>query len=238
LPSYNVHFFRRVKTVDDYLATAANINLTNGFVAGSILAQATRPQREQPDGLPDGVVTFLMTDVVESTQLWLQNRAQMYGAMRRHDQLLAAAIEANHGVVLKERGEGDSFFAVFNRPTDALVAALDAQSGLMSEHWADKIPLTVRMAILTGEADAQDRDYRSPAVNRCAKLRRRAVGNQILVSETTYSIVADILRSDMQLVWVGKRRLEGHDRPEEVYVLQHGDLRLEAAVPEDEITVA
>jgi class 3 adenylate cyclase len=238
LPSYNVHFFRRVKSVDDYLATAANINLTNGFVAGSVLGSTTGALREEPDGLPDGVVTFLMTDVVESTQLWLHNRAQMYGAMRRHDQLLAAAIETNHGVVLKERGEGDSFFAVFNRPTDALVAALDAQAGLMAEPWADKVPLAVRMAILTGEADAQDRDYRSPAVNRCAKLRRRAVGNQILVSETTASIVADILRADMQLLSVGKRRLDGHDRPEEVYVLQHAEVRLEAAVPEDELTVA
>ncbi len=234
LPSYNVHFFRRVKSVDDYLATAANINLTNGFVAGSVLAQSTHALREEPDGLPDGVVTFLMTDVVESTQLWLHNRAQMYGAMRRHDQLLTAAIEANHGVVLKERGEGDSFFAVFSRPTDALVAALEAQTGLMSERWADRIPLAVRMAILTGEADAQDRDYRSPAVNRCAKLRRRAVGNQILVSETTYSIVADILRPDMQLLSVGNRRLEGHDRPEQIYVLQHAEVQLEAAVPEDD----
>jgi class 3 adenylate cyclase len=238
LPSYNVHFFRRVKSIDDYLATAANINLTNGLVLGSLAAQSNGASHEQPDGLPDGVVTFLMTDVVESTQLWLQNRAQMYGAMRRHDQLLTAAIEANRGVVLKERGEGDSFFAVFNRPTDALVAALDAQAGLTSEPWADKVPLTIRMAILTGEADAQDRDYRSPAVNRCAKLRRRAVGNQILVSETTYSIVADILRPDMQLLSVGKRRLDGHDRPEEVYVLQHAEVQLEAAVPEDEISVA
>jgi len=238
LPSYNVHFFRRVKSVDDYLATAANINLANSLVPGSVVVQSNGASHEQPDGLPDGVVTFLMTDVVESTQHWLQNRAQMYGAMRRHDQLLAAAIEANRGVVLKERGEGDSFFAVFHRATDALVAALDAQTGLMSEPWADKVPLAVRMAILTGEADAQDRDYRSPAVNRCAKLRRRAIGNQILVSETTHSIVADILRADMQLLSVGKRRLEGHDRPEEVYVLQHAEVQLEADVPEDEISVA
>jgi class 3 adenylate cyclase len=232
LPSYNVHFFRRVKSIDDYLATVANVNLTNGFIPASIAAKSTRVKHED-GGLPNGVVTFLMTDVVESTQLWLQNRAQMYGAMRRHDQLLASAIEANHGVVLKERGEGDSFFAVFHRPTDALVAAFDAQAALMSERWTDNVPLMVRMAILTGEAEAQDRDYRSPAVNRCAKLRRRAVGNQILVSETTYSIVADIVRDDMRLVSVGKRHLEGHDRPEEVYVLQHSDLPLEAAVEED-----
>jgi class 3 adenylate cyclase len=233
LPSYNVHFFRRVKSIDDYLATVANVNLTNDFVVASDVAQSTQVNHEDGDGLPDGVVTFLMTDVVESTQLWLQDRAQMYGAMRRHDQLLAAAIEANHGVVLKERGEGDSFFAVFHRPTDALAAAFDAQAALMSERWTDNVPLAVRMAILTGEAEAQDRDYRSPAVNRCAKLRRRAVGNQILVSETTYSIVADILREDMRLESVGKRRLEGHDRPEEVYVLQHAELPLEATVQED-----
>ncbi|HEY8738616.1 MAG TPA: hypothetical protein VIO62_16410, partial [Candidatus Dormibacteraeota bacterium] len=98
----------------------------------------------------------------------------------------------------------------------------------------DKIPISVRMAVLTGEADAQDRDYRAPAVNRCAKLRRRAVGNQILVSAATYSIVADILRDDIRLVGVGKRRLEGHDRQEEVYVVQHPDIALETAVAEDE----
>jgi class 3 adenylate cyclase len=235
LPSYNVHFFRRVKTVDDYLATAANINPTNGSVTPGVNGHSTRMSHEDTSALPDGVVTFLMTDVVESTQLWLQNRAQMYGAMRRHDQILSAAIAANQGVVLKERGEGDSFFAVFHRPTDALSAALDAQAAVMSEPWSDNIPMAIRVAILTGEADAQDRDYRSPAVNRCAKLRRRAVGNQILVSESTYSIVADILRGDMRLESVGKRRLEGHDRPEEVYVLQHGEVALAAGVAEDEV---
>jgi len=47
--------------------------------------------------------------------------------------------------------------------------------------------------------------------------------------------VADILRSDIQLVSVGKRRLEGHDRPEEVYVVQHSEVTLGAAVAEDEV---
>jgi class 3 adenylate cyclase len=174
-----------------------------------------------------------MTDVVESTPMWLQSRASMYHAMRRHDQLLTAAIEANGGIVLKERGEGDSFFAVFPRATEAVVAAVDAQQAVQSEPWPDGLPVSVRMAVLTGEADATDRDYRSPAVNRCAKLRRRAVGGQILVSETTYSIVADILRPDISLVSVGKRRLEGHDRHEEIYVVQHPEVHLQAVVAED-----
>jgi class 3 adenylate cyclase len=232
LPSYNVHFFRRVKTIDDYLGVVASLNPRDG--ADMALSAPGPITGAAPDSLPDGVVTFLMTDVVESTPMWLQSRAQMYAAMKRHDQLLTGAIEANGGVVLKERGEGDSFFAVFLRATDAVLAALAAQKALMSEMWTDKIPLSVRMAVLTGEADAQDRDYRAPAVNRCAKLRRRAIGNQILVSETTYSIVADILRDDISLVSVGSRRLEGHERPEEIYVLQHPEIYLEASVAEDD----
>jgi class 3 adenylate cyclase len=232
LPSYNVHFFRRVKAIDDYLGVVASLKpRENGH---DIALSAAAVNGEAPASLPDGVVTFLMTDVVESTPMWLQSRAQMYAAMKRHDQLLTSSIEANGGIVLKERGEGDSFFAVFLRATDAVSAALAAQKALMSESWTDLIPISVRMAVLTGEADAQDRDYRAPAVNRCAKLRRRAVGNQILVSETTYSIVADIIRNDIRLVSVGKRRLEGHDRDEEVYVVQHPEVALEHAVAEDD----
>ena len=235
MPSYNVHFFRRANTVDEYVAVAVTI----GPKTDMELTRGTRPPAsiaaETANSLPDGIVTFLMTDVVESTALWIASRAQMYASMRRHDQLLAAAIESNGGIVIKERGEGDSFFAVFLRATDAVAAALDAQKAILAEPWRDRVQISVRMAVLTGEADAQDRDYRSPAVNRCAKLRRRAVGNQVLVSETTYSIVADILRDDIRLVSVGKRRLEGHERPEEIYVLQHPDVALEAGVATDEV---
>src|SRR6267143_685580 len=238
LPSYNVHFFRRVHTIDDFLVVESSLVPRAAVEGTTTTSPGTAFKVEEGTSLPDGIVTFLMTDVVESTPLWLASRASMYQAMRRHDQLLTSAIEANGGIVLKERGEGDSFFAVFPRATDAVVAAVEAQLAIQSEPWPDRLALSVRMAILTGEADAQDRDYRSPAVNRCAKLRRRAVGNQILVSETTYSIVADILRSDIQLVSVGKRRLEGHDRQEEVYVVQNPEVELEAGVAGDDVEAA
>src|SRR5438093_1118520 len=235
LPSYNAHFFRRVHTIDDFLVVEGSLVPRAAVEGTTTTSPGTAFKLEEGSSLPDGIVTFLMTDVVESTPMWIQSRASMYQAMRRHDQLLTAAIEAYGGIVLKERGAGDSFFAVFPRATDALLAAVEAQQAVQSEPWPDRLSLAVRVAVVTGGADALDRDYRSPAVNRCAKLRRRAVGNQILVSETTYTIVADILRSDIQLVSVGKRRLEGHDRPEEVYVVQHSEVTLGAAVAEDEV---
>jgi class 3 adenylate cyclase len=235
LPSYNAHFFRRVHSIDDYMVVEGTLLPRAAIEGTTTTSPGTAFKVDEASSLPDGIVTFLMTDVVESTPMWIQSRASMYQAMRRHDQLLTSAIEANGGIVLKERGEGDSFFAVFTRATDAVVAAVSAQEAIHAEPWPERLSFAVRMAVLTGEADATDRDYRSPAVNRCAKLRRRAVGNQILVSETTYSIVADILRGDIQLVSVGNRRLEGHDRPEEVYVVQHAEVRLEAEVAPDEV---
>ena len=235
LPSYNVHFFRRARAIDDFLVVQSSLLPRAAGDGTTTTSPGTAFRLDESSTLPDGIVTFLMTDVVESTPMWLQSRASMYQAMRRHDQLLTAAIEANAGVVLKERGEGDSFFAVFPRATDAVMAAVDAQQAIQAESWPEQLSVSVRMAVLTGEADATDRDYRSPAVNRCAKLRRKAVGGQILVSETTYSIVADILRPDITLVSVGKRRLEGHDRHEEIYVVQHPDVRLVAEVAEDQV---
>ena len=235
LPSYNVHFFRRVRAIDDFLVVQATLLPRAASDGTTTTSPGTAFRVDDTSTLPDGIVTFLMTDVVDSTQMWLQSRASMYQAMRRHDQLLTAAVEANAGIVLKERGEGDSFFAVFPRATDAVVAAVDAQQAIQAEPWPEQLSISVRMAVLTGEADAADRDYRSPAVNRCAKLRRRAVGRQILVSDSTYGIVADILRPDITLVSVGKRRLEGHDRQEEIYVVQHPDVSLVSEVAEDHV---
>jgi hypothetical protein len=45
----------------------------------------------------------------------------------------------------------------------------------------------------------------------------------------------DILRDDIRLVSVGERRLEGHDRPEEIYVVAHQEVELVGSVAEDEV---
>lgn len=147
MPSYNVHFFRRIHTIDDFLAIERSLEPRSGTDRSMPAAPGGTAFREtEHASLPTGTVTFLMTDVVESTLLWLQSRALMYQAMRRHDQLLAAAIEANGGVVLKERGEGDSFFAVFQRASDAVVAAVDAQRAIQAEEWPQGVSLAVRVA--------------------------------------------------------------------------------------------
>ena len=54
-------------------------------------------------------------------------------ALARHGEIVAEAVAAHGGVLLRERGEGDSTFSVFGRASDALAAAFAAQVGLVAE---------------------------------------------------------------------------------------------------------
>ena len=72
--------------------------------------------------LPNGTVTFLLTDVEGSTALWQADPESMRVALARHDVLFEDAIRAHGGVHIRPRGEGDSRFAVFASAPDAVAA--------------------------------------------------------------------------------------------------------------------
>ncbi len=74
--------------------------------------------------LPDGVVTFLFTDVEGSTRLWEEAPDSMMAAIRQHDAEIEGAAEVNNGIPVRPRGEGDSRFVVFRKAADAAAAAL------------------------------------------------------------------------------------------------------------------
>jgi class 3 adenylate cyclase len=103
-------------------------------------------------GLPTGTLTFLFTDIAGSTRLWVDHAESMATAVARHDALLAEAIETNGGRVFKT--VGDAFCAALERATDALAAALQAKRLLQAETWPEATPLSVRVALYTGEAEA------------------------------------------------------------------------------------
>jgi class 3 adenylate cyclase len=176
-----------------------------------------------PD-LPTGTVTFLLTDIEGSTRLWEQQPAAMRESLARHDALLTAGIQQFGGAVVKSRGEGDSVFAVFARATDAVAAACALQRALVAEPWPAALPLRVRVALHTGEAELVDGDYRGAAVNRCARLRAMAHGGQVLLSRTTYDLVRDALPEGARLLDRGERRLRDLTRPEHIFELLHPDL--------------
>src|SRR4029079_2368080 len=101
--------------------------------------------------LPTGAAaTFLFTDIEGSTRLEQTVGSEAWvGQVGRHDEILRAAIEGHHGVIVKT--EGDAFFAAFAAPLDGLAAAAAAQRALAAEVWPEGAPIWVRMGLHVGE---------------------------------------------------------------------------------------
>jgi class 3 adenylate cyclase len=119
---------------------------------------------DPPPPLPSGRVTFLLTDIEGSTRLWEQHPQAMAAALARHDALAAAIVPQYAGTLVKQRGEGDSLFAVFAHRSDAVAAALAHQHALRVEPWPAETPLRVRMTLHTRDAALCDGDYYAAAV--------------------------------------------------------------------------
>jgi class 3 adenylate cyclase/tetratricopeptide (TPR) repeat protein len=180
------------------------------------LEEIVSQDRAFEEEVQEGMLAFLLTDIEGSTRLWQSARPQMRQAIKRHDELLHGCIETSRGRVLKERGEGDSFFAVFRSAVDAIGAAAEIQRALASELWPERVAIRVRIAVSVGEAD---REQRGTAVNRCARLRALAAGGQVLVSQSTQLVVRDELPEDLALIDLGERLLRDFGVPERIYQL-------------------
>ena len=165
---------------------------------------------------PTGTVTLLFTDIEGSTQQWEQHRATMPEALRRHDELLRAAIEAHEGYVFKT--VGDAFCAAFSRAPNAVAAAADVQRGIASADWGAVGGLAVRIALHSGSTDERDGDYFGPAVNRVARLMAIGHGGQILLSAATRALTHGDLPAGTTLVDLGEQRL--HDLTDAEHVWQ------------------
>src|SRR3982751_567627 len=96
---------------------------------------------------PGGTVTFLFTDIEDSTRRWEEDPSDMADVLRVHDAILRGAIERHDGYVFGTGGDG--FCAAFSTAADAAAAALETQEGLRDDV---AVTFAVRMALHTGEA--------------------------------------------------------------------------------------
>ena len=167
--------------------------------------------------LPTGKVTFLFTDIEDSTRLWDNDPRAMESALGRHDAILQKTIEANDGQIVKATGDG--FFAVFAVAVKAIAAAVDCQRRLSSEIWPEKTTIRVRMALHSGEAQVRAGDYFGADVNRAARLLSLAAGGQILLSAAAVELAGHQLPAEVALIDLGRHVLRGLYKPEHVFQL-------------------
>lgn len=172
---------------------------------------------------PAGTITFLFSDIQESTQLWERHPEAMKSNLERHDRLLRDALESHGGRVFKTMG--DAFLAAFSTAPGALAAALAAQRALQAEPWEKPAPLRVRMALHTGAVVERDGDYFGPPLNRISRLLAIGHGGQVLLSQAAFELARDELPDATILRDLGEHRLADLSRAERIFQLVHPDLQ-------------
>ncbi|MBV8350191.1 MAG: adenylate/guanylate cyclase domain-containing protein, partial [Mycolicibacterium sp.] len=106
---------------------------------------------------------------------------------------------------------GDGVCAAFASPRSAVDAAVAAQR---------ELELPVRMGIATGEAEVREADYFGVVLNRAARVMAVGHGGQILLAESTASLL-----SGVDLVDLGPRRLRDLPTPVGVFQVRAPGLR-------------
>src|SRR4051812_3891642 len=157
-------------------------------------------------GLPTGVVTLLFTDVEGSTRL-LHELGDDYGeALQEHRRRLRTAFAEHDGVEVDT--QGDAFFVVFARTSNAVAAAADCQRSLAAG------PIRVRMGLHTGEPRLTEEGYVGLDVHKGARIAAVGHGGQVLLSQTTRALVDASVRD------LGAHRLKDLSAPERIYQLE------------------
>ena len=167
-------------------------------------------------------LTFLFTDIEDSTAIWERDPDAMQSAIARHDAVMSDVIERCGGRVYKTTGDG--VCAAFAQSGDALRAALLLRQSLSMECWPTAEPLRVRMAIASGEASPRAGDYFGPAINLAARLLSLCRGGNTLLRADVANAGGGQASAGGRIDRHGWYRLKGIAEPVEVAELTTGSV--------------
>ena len=197
-----------------------------GFITGQLATERqqgeSRAQAAAARGLPTGQVTFLLTDIEDSTGLLRRlgdGYADLLGEVRR---LLRRAVQRSGGKEVDVRA--DELFAVFKRPAAALDAALAMQRRVGARAWPQGVSVRVRIGIHTGRPTLTDSGYVGLAVHAAARICAAGHGGQVLLSGATVRALEASAPADVSFRSLGDHRLHGLPEPEALFQLEAPDL--------------
>ncbi|MBI2923970.1 MAG: tetratricopeptide repeat protein [Planctomycetes bacterium] len=162
-------------------------------------------------------VTFAVTDIQGSTELWERLGPRFAPILAEHNRIVREALSARGGVEIKT--EGDSFTAVFPAASRAVAFALEVQSRLHAHPWpAETGEILVRIGVHAGPAlrsidAATGRTVwtgSAPAVS--TAVAAAAHGGQVLLTGPARAAAGDAL-TDATQADLGEHILPGDARP-------------------------
>jgi predicted ATPase/class 3 adenylate cyclase len=166
--------------------------------------------------LPEGVVTFLFSDIEGSTRL-LERLGDRYAEVLSTHRTLLRHCFAEHGGREVDT-EGDAFFVAFSSPREAVAAAAEGQRALHDHPWPD-VPLRVRMGLHAGEPRLMEDHYVGIDVHRAARICSAAHGGQVVISSRLLDLLGSREVTGVRFRDLGAHRLKDLDEPEQLHQL-------------------
>ena len=206
------------------VTAAATLAIENAWMHTEIRARATEVRR-----LPTGFITFLFTDIEDSTGL-VQHLGDRYdGFLADVRRLLHAAIRTTGGREVETRA--DEMFAVFDRARAGLDAALAIQRNVRARAWPDSLQLRIRIGLHAGEPTLTDAGYVGLAVHTASRICFASHGGQILLSRAVREAVAGSEPPGVSFKALGLHQFHGLPQPVEIFQVAAADLPLSFPPP-------
>ena len=187
-----------------------------GIVPVGFVTSQLRPDRGGPDfsSFPTGSVTFLLTDIEGSTKL-LERLGDGYPALLRDVRGIIRSTTRQFGG-RRVDSHGDEFLTVFERPEQAVDAAITIMRTLAERRWQDDLECRVRAGVHTGRPTLTEDGYVGLAVNTVARVGYVGHGGQVLVTGQTRSAL-DAGLPGVRFKSLGRHRLSGLSQPVALY---------------------
>jgi class 3 adenylate cyclase len=194
-----------------------------GFITGQI--RGVRGRSGHAAALPKGVVTFLLTDIEDSTGLLGQLGDRYAGVLTDVRGVIRRAVLDAGGRDVDARA--DEFFAVFESAGRAVEAAVAIQRAMGARSWPDDLPCRVRVGLHTGRPTLTASGYIGLPVNTAARVCWTANGGQIVASGDTRSAAETSLPAGVGFRSLGRHKLAGLPRPQALYQVEADGLDAE-----------
>jgi class 3 adenylate cyclase len=161
--------------------------------------------------LPTGGVTFLLTDIEDSTGL-LTRLGDRYSALLADiRRLVRDAVRHAGGHVVDARG--DEVLAVFEHASAALEAALTIQRASRGHDWPDASTVRLRIGLHGGRPELTETGYVGLSVHAAARICFAAHGGQIVMSGAVRHELGDALGQGVRLRSLGVWQFRGLPEP-------------------------
>jgi class 3 adenylate cyclase len=206
------------------VTAAVRLAIENQWMHSEIQARASEVRT-----LPTGIVTFLFTDIEDSTGLVRRlgdGYDRFLSDVRR---LLRATIAAAAGREVETRA--DEMFAVFEQARAGLEAAIAIQRKVRARAWPDGLPVRIRIGLHTGRPTLTDTGYMGLAVHTASRICFASHGGQILLSGAVRKAVAGSEPLGVGFRDLGLHQFHGLPAPEALFQVEAADLPTKFPAP-------